>query len=186
MSDIADVLNGLGEGDVATIDLSSVADEVGGAWPAGWYKGTIIEGYRAGKGYEFLTADTISKKGDSRNFRVCFRLTDGGNERTTFVSYNYRPTDFTPEKVKAIVALRAEFKGQKGKWVGYEDLQRTSLALGKLGQLQKATGQAISFTSEGAINVGPFIDKSVDVRLAIDDETGYNEVTGLAPAGEKV
>lgn len=185
MNELQDVLNNLGETDAPTsVDLSSLADEPGGAWAAGWYAGETIEGYQAGKGYTFLTADSVSKKGDSRNFRLCFRLTNGGNERTTFTSFNYRTGDFAADRVKAVVALRAEFKGKKGAWVGYEDIQRSSLALGKLGQLQKATGQAITFNAEGGINVAPFIGKKVDVRLGID-EKGYNEVTALAPLGEK-
>src|ERR1017187_2242652 len=82
--------------------LAEIAQETGGAWPPGWYGAEIIEGYTAG-GYQFTTADTVSKAGDSRNLRVALKLTatavrqdaegnsvQPGATRNTFSSQNYR------------------------------------------------------------------------------------------------
>lgn len=181
MESISDTVNNLTPGDATSVDLSGFAEAPTGTWPKGWYAAEIIEGYQAG-GHTFLTECTPSKKGDSFNFRVCLRMTGpGGAERTNFRSFNYRPGDFSPDRLQTVTNLRAEFAGAKGKWPGFEDEQRSSLALGQLGQLQQATGAAITLTPEGAIEVAPFLGKKPYVRLTVNEETGYNEINAFSP-----
>lgn len=163
--------------------LSEFAQEPGGAWPNGWYQGEIIEGYKAG-GFLFETGDTLSKNGDSRNLRLCLKLTapaaksDGngnsvaaGATRNTFWSQNYRVSDFHPDTLQAIKDQTAE--------------KRTAIAIGKLGQVEKALGFGFSKHPEGHILAAPMVGQKVDVRLSINAESGYNEPTALAPAGTR-
>lgn len=181
---LEETIQGMPTEEVPTsVDLRDLASEPGGAWAKGWYPGEIIEGYLAGS-HQFLTQDTVSKKGDSRNLLVCYRLTNGAQVKTTFQQYNYRLSDFTAQRIEAVKNIRKEMGGVKGKWSGYEDLQRSSLALGQLGQLQKATGVAFTFHPDTkAILVAGLVGAKIDVRLGIDEESGYNEVTGLAALG---
>src|SRR5215467_10438073 len=122
-----------------SVDLSDFAERVGGSWPAGWYSATIIPGFASSKGRQILTEDSLSKNGDSHNLRVCFTLTHPDLGTTTkFESFNYRVTDFTPDKLAQIKDLREQFKGVRGAWPGQSDAQRTSLAIASLGQFTKA------------------------------------------------
>ena len=165
--------------------LTDFAEEAGGAWPAGWYGATIIEGYATSRGKQFVTEDTASKKGDSRNLRVCFSLNGGTlGTRNTFESFNYRVDDLTTERLAQIKELREEFKGVKGAWPGQSDAQRSSLAIAGLGQFTKAIGSGLKRTAEGNIIPTPFVGKTADVRLNIDDK-GYNTITAYAPAGTR-
>jgi hypothetical protein len=161
-------------------DLSSYAEEpTGSALKAGWYDADVIEGYATRKGHQFATEDTVSQKGDSRNLRLCFKI----GERNLQESFNYRPTDFTPERLAHIKELREEFKGVKGKWAD-ADGQRSSLAIAKLGQIQKAFGFPFKRTPSGQIVAASFVGQKVQVRVIVNDE-GYNEVKEFAPAGSK-
>lgn len=164
--------------------LAEFADEVGGAWPKGWYAATIIEGYATPKGKTFTTADSVSQKGDSRNLRLCLSATNGTDTRTMQESFNYRVGDFSVERINFIREARTENKGIKN-W-GDKDAQRSSLAIGKLGQIGEAISKGFSFTinGNGGLSVGPLVGQKVDIRLGINDE-GYNEITGFAPAGTK-
>jgi hypothetical protein len=164
--------------------LADFADEVGGAWPKGWYAATIIEGYATPKGKQFSTGDTPSQKGDSRNLRLCLKATDGKSERTMQESFNYRQGDFSAERLAFIAEARTENKGLKN-WAD-KDAQRSSLAIGKLGQIGKAIAEGFQFSinGNGGLNVAPLIGVAVDIRLGINDD-GFNEITGFAPAGSK-
>jgi hypothetical protein len=166
------------------VDLRDMAEEPSGAWASGWYKSTIIEGYATAKsGKQLNTEDTISKNGDSRNLRVCFKLVRAnGDERTLTETYNYRPSDFTPERVAYIKELRVELKDVKH-WPD-KDAQRSSLAIAKISQLQKAVGlERIKFVNNG-IAAAAFVGGTPDARIGTDDN-GYNVVTAFAPAGTK-
>lgn len=182
MADINELDNNLvPEETPANVDLTDLATEPGGAWPKGWYPGDIIEGYLAGS-FQFTTSDTESKKGDSRNLILCFRVKNGTEERTIFRQYNYRTSDFSASRIQAVKGARKELG--RGKWPGREDLLRSSIALGELGQLQTATGVAPQFHPEThGIIAGLYVGKRVDVRLGIDEKE-YNEVTALAPLGQ--
>lgn len=160
------------------IDLSEMAGKASGAWPRGWYPAEIIEGYRQG-GYEFSTGSKASKKGDSYNLLVCFRVSSGADVRTMFKQINYRTADFEPETIEAIRNLRKEFAGVRGKWDGFADEQRTSLALAEMGQLAGAAQVPFSL-NDGIVNAAPFIGRSLYVRLTIDEDSGYNEITGVS------
>src|SRR4051812_21561578 len=97
--------------------LTDMAEEVGGPLPRGWYKAEVIEGYSTRKGTQFITGDAVSKRGDSRNLTICLKLTpQKGEPRNTFTRLNYRPADFTPERIAFIKEMRDEMKGVKGKW----------------------------------------------------------------------
>jgi hypothetical protein len=167
----------------AALDLSDFAEEAGGALAPGWYKATIVEGYSTTKGKQIITGDNVSSKGDSRNMKVCFSLTGVG--RNLFESFNYRTSDFTPERLAQIKELRDQFKGTRGAWPGNADAQRSSLAIAQLAQLQKAVGLSIPRTDAGNLNPIPFVGHSLDVRVNVD-EKGYNNLTAFAAAGTRV
>lgn len=163
--------------------LADVAQEVGGAWPAGWYRAKVIAGYSA-RGYEFTTSDTISKAGDSRNLRIAMALTaakdmtdkegnsvKAGVTRNEFFSTNYRTTDLTAANVARVKGGNAD--------------QRLAIALGKLGQIEKAFGQGWAKHPEGHLLVQPLIGREVDVRRGLNKKTGYMEINAFAPAGSK-
>jgi len=168
-----------------SVNLSDFAAEPGGAWPTGWYRASIIEGYATPKGHQFATFDAPSQKGDSRNLRLCFLVSgSSGNERTMQESFNYRPSDFSRERLAYIKEARIEYKDVKGRWAD-ADAQRSSLAIAKIGQFQKALGfSELKTTTDGGVLAGVFVDQKVDVRLGVD-ENGYNVVTAFAPAGTK-
>lgn len=180
-------LNGVAD-DLLSEDVPSLAeyaDEPGGAWAKGWYTAEIIEGYSTRNGKQFVTEDEPSKRGDSRNLRMCFKVTRlNGEERNMQESFNYRVSDFTAERLQYIKEMRAEYKSVKGKWLGAEDAQRTSLAIAKLGQLEKAIGLKLKRTPQGNLVAGVFIGQKLDVYLSVD-ENGYNEVKQFAKLGDK-
>lgn len=168
--------------------LSDVAQEAGGAWPAGWYPAEIIEGYQA-KSYTFTTEDSLSKGGDSRNLRVSLRVTSpaaradelgnsvvAGATRNTFFSTNYCTDFLTAANVKRIKNNDGDPKDKA--------FMRLRIALGQLGQIEKAVGFSFQKHPQGHINPAPLIGQKVDVRLSIG-EKGYNEVTAFAPAGSR-
>lgn len=176
--------------------LAEFAEEPGGAWPKGWYSAEVIEGYATPKGTQFTTGDSLSKNGTSRNLTICLRVDSGkgssdgegravgaGQTRNTFEQVNYRADDFTPDKMAMVAELRRENKGVRGAWPGQADAQRTSLALAKLGQIEKAMGATFKRTPQG-LTAAHFVGRKVDVRFGVD-EKGYNEVTAFAPAGTR-
>lgn len=157
-----------------------------GAWPVGWYKGQIIEGYATRKGTQFRTEDSVSKDGQSRNLFLCVAATNAkGETRNIQTLFNYRAFDFTAERMQAVKEAREEFKGVKT-WPGAaKDLQRSSLAIAALGQLRKAVGSVFELTDVG-VSPLPFIGKPVDVRLGHkpnDKGVVYNEITDFAASG---
>lgn len=167
------------------VNLTDFADEPGGAWPKGWYKAAVIEGYSTRKGTQFTTEDTVSKNGESRNVRICFAVTNAkGETRNLQESFNYRPSDFTPDRLAYIKEIRQEYKNVKGAWPD-KDGQRSSLAIAKLGQFQRALGIAnLPLTPNGTINPATFIGAKLDVQLGIDDNS-YNDVRQYAKDGER-
>lgn len=166
-------------------DLTEFADEPGGAWPKGWYRATVVEGYATRKGTVFETADNPSKDGASRNMRLCFAFTSpSGETRNLQESFNYRITDFDADRIAHIKEMRQEYKGVRGKWSD-TDSQRTSLAIAKIGQLAKAFGISPKRRSDGALVPAVFVGHEVDVYLNVDDQ-GYNEIRQFAKAGERV
>jgi hypothetical protein len=167
-----------------SVDLSDFAEEPGGAWPAGWYPATIIAGYSTGRGKQFLTEDTLGRKGDSRNARVCFNLNGGSlGTRSTFESFNYREDDFTPARLAQIKEMRQEFKAVRGAWPGQADAQRSSLAIASFSQFTKALGMSLPRV-DGRVNPIPFIGQAIDVRINIDDK-GFNTITAFAASGTR-
>lgn len=175
-----DVTTGL-QGETV-VSLDDVAEEPGGAWPTGWYAASFIEGYATAKGHQFLTEDTISQKGDSRNLRLCVAVSKGEETRNIQEQINYRPLDLTAERITYVKEARVENKGIK-QWPD-RDAQRSSLALASLGQITKALGFGFKVV-DGNIAPANLVGQKVDVRLGID-EKGYNTITAFAAAGSKV
>jgi hypothetical protein len=165
--------------------LSDFATEPGGAWPKGWYGAEVVEAYATGKGTIFTTEDKPSKAGDSRNLVLCFSM-DGSKlgTRNTFVQVNYRETDFTADRMAAVKEAREQFKGMRGAWTGNTDLQRSSLALAQLGQIENALGFRIKLHPSGHILAASLVGQKMDVRLG-EDEKGYNEINAFAKAGTR-
>lgn len=175
MGNISETANSLVETGYQQIDLNDMAERSSGAWPKGWYPAEVIEGFEKG-GHQFDTANTVSNDGQSFNLRLCFRLANGPQIRTDFCQLNYRPTDFTPERVAVVKRLREEFKDVQGAWPGFKDEQRSSLALAKLGQLGKAAGIPLDVNVEtGGITPIPFLGKRMFVFVDINED-GYNEI----------
>lgn len=177
-------------GGMAPEELPSLADfaqEPGGAWPKGWYGGTIVEAYATGKGTMFSTEDKPSKAGDSRNLVICVSLNGGKlGTRNTFTQVNYRSTDFTADRMAAVKEAREQFKGQRGAWTGNTDLQRSSLALAQLGQIENALGFRLKLHPSGYILASALVGQAMDFRLGMDDKDQYNEINAFAKAGTRV
>lgn len=166
--------------------LADFADEVGGAWPKGWYAAEVIEGYATGKGTIFTTKDEVSRAGDSRNLTICFRVTHPQHgERNTFAQINYRTSDFTAGTLAAVKEAREQFKGSRGAWIGQKDLQRSSLALGQLGQIEGALGFRLKLHPSGHILPSALVTQKMDVRFTINED-GYNDINAYAKAGTRV
>lgn len=185
-----ETLNEVADG-LATEEVSSLADfatDPGGAWPKGWYKAEFIEGYSTPKGKVLTTGDADSKNGDSRNFKVCMKITNADGEERNFQHLiNYRPEDFSKDRLAAILDARKEFKGIRGGWgpkgSPAADLQRSSLAVGTIGQLEEALGFTVR-NSDGFIVSDRVFGQKVDVRLTINED-GYNESNAFAKTGAK-
>jgi hypothetical protein len=169
--------------------FAELADPIGGAWPKAWYSADIIEGYTTPNGHTFTTKDAPSRNGDSRNLTICLSLDGGkvvpGQTRTTFVQFNYRAEDLTAARVQQVMQARKNFAGQKGKWIGNEDIQRSSIAMGKFGQLEEALGFRLPKHPEGHFAPVKLVTQKVDVRLGMDEDDKYNEVNAFAKAGTK-
>ena len=171
-------------------EMPSLADffeePAGGAWPNGWYAATVTEGYQTGNGKVWTTEDTLSRQGDSHNLRICFKVNGGKlGFRDTFASLNYRTEDFTTDRLSAVRAAREQHKGEKaGKWIGQEDLQRSSLAIGQLAQVENALGFKLKLHPSGHILPATFIGQAMDIRYTTNDK-GYNEINAFAKAGSK-
>lgn len=167
------------------VNLTEFSNKASGAWPKGWYPAEVIEGYRQG-GFEFVTGNKASRKGDSTNLTLCLRVTkpgetkDSDEVRTMFYQMNYRSSDFDADTQELVRNLRKEMAGVRGRWEGYEDAQRSSLALGTLGQISDATGAPVSLTEDGTVKSHLFVGTKPYIRLSIEEETGYNEVKGFS------
>ena len=169
-------------------DVPSLADmDSGGgsAWPKGWYSGTILADYTGQSGNTFETNDTDSKKGDSRNIRAIIRVVNPNEDepRTLFHNINYRDTDLTAERIEEVKTARKTYAGTQGRWPD-PDVQRSSLALASLGQVEKAMGRTFSRNGNG-LDVTPLHNLPVDVYLGTD-EKGFNEVKQIAAQGTRV
>ena len=198
---------GLAKEDAPSLSDLATPEEGAGAWAPGWYKATILAGYQTGRGKVMQTSDVTAKDPSSRNLFICFavngdvyvpsdvnpanrKLTKGpGGVRNIRTNYNYRPSDFTPERIAAVKQARAQNKGVSGAWAD-SDTQRSSLALGQLGQLEKAIGFKLPF-AHGRINPAPFVNQQIDVRLTITVESekqkgGFSEVAAVAQSGSHV
>jgi hypothetical protein len=175
-----DVTDGLAS---ESVSLADFAEEPGGAWPTGWYKAEVVEGFATAKsGKQYSTEDAVSSKGDSRNLRLCVKVSKSdGSERTMQETFNYRASDFTAERLAFVKEARAEYKDVRGRWAD-SDVQRSSLAIAKIGQFQKAIGFTQLKLANGGIAAGVFVGQALDVRVSVD-ENGYNVITAFAPAG---
>lgn len=183
MTDPKEVSLDLGEGlEAEAIDgLEELAEEPQGAWPKGWYRAEVIEGFQTKKGKTVQTTDSVSSKGDSRNLKLCVRVYNGVEERNMIASFNYRLSDFSPERIAFIKEMRQEHKGVRGAWSD-RDAQRSSLALASIGGLTKAVGFSPKVANGGLV-AGLYIGQKFDVYLGQDDK-GYNEVRNFAKPGE--
>jgi hypothetical protein len=176
-----------------SLSLTDFAQEPSsGAWPAGWYNAIVVEGYITNSGYRWATEDKLSKDGASHNLQICFQITNQAMETRYIVcSCNYRLDDFLLSTLQAIKEVRAHQAGKKGSWgpMGSRlaDLQRSSMALAKLGQLERAfDGNAkLERSDEGNISPTNLIGYELDLHLTVNEETGYNEVVEFAKLGER-
>jgi len=189
-----DVLTDINNMSLQAEEMPSLADfgrePSSGSWPDGWYESTILPGYSSGNSnYQWQTEDTVSKNGDSRNMRVCFALKNkSGETRNYWASFNYRLADFTPERLGAIAKVRKQAQAENWKsWPGeLKDLQRSSLAIGQLGQFERALGFKLKLLpGGGGLNTSIFPGQKLDVRLRLNSETGYSDVVEYAKAFER-
>jgi hypothetical protein len=183
--------------------LSDLAtpEEGAGAWPKGWYRADIVEGYTTGRGNAFETRDQLARDSGSRNLFLCLvvngdvyvpsdsdpskrKLVKGpGGVRNIRETFNYRPRDLSPERIAAVKRARDAYSKVQGAWPD-KDIQAASLSLGRLGQLEKAVGFKLPFIGD-RYDVRPFIKQTIDVRLVISDK-GFSEVAAVAKAGTHV
>lgn len=168
--------------------LTDFADEPGGAWANGWYPARVVEGYTTQKGKVVHTTDDVSQKGDSRNLVLALVITRRDKQtRNIRYSNNYRTTDFSAERLATVKRFRdldkaGDLPKSGNTWTGNEDVQRSSLAIGKFGQIEKAFGHALRRSQTGNLIAGQFVGADFDVRLSTDDQ-GYNEITAFAKSG---
>jgi hypothetical protein len=166
------------------LDLNDMAEEPGGPLAPGWYKATVIEGYGTRSGKQFTTTDEPSKDGASRNTRLCLSIQPvKGDPRNLQTSQNYRPSDFTPERIAHVKQLRVDFGGVQGRWPD-TDGQRSSLALAKVGQIGKATKRGVPLSASNQVVPSKYIGAELDVRIIID-QNNYNDIKEYAEAGSK-
>jgi hypothetical protein len=198
---------GLAREDAPSLSDLATPEEGAGAWAQGWYRGTVLDGYATGRGKVMQTIDLPSKDALSRNLFICIAVNGDvfvpsdpnpakrvlakgpGGVRNIRATYNYRPSDFTPERIAAVKNARAQYKATQGAWPD-ADIQRSSLALGQLGQLEKAIGFKLPVEG-GRINPAPFVKQQLDVRLTITVESekqrgGFSEVAAVAASGSHV
>jgi len=177
----------------AAEEMPSLADMAhepsSGAWPDGWYAGQILEGYATNSGREFMTEDTLSQKGDSRNLVICLRLANKGKEaRNYFYRLNYKPGDLTAEtlaKVKKVRELAAREKW-RGAWPDQvKPVQASALSLERLACFERALGFRLKRTAAGTIDTRPFVNQQLDVRLKLDEDSGFSEVAEVAKFKER-
>ena len=179
-----DVTLDLGDGlEAESIDgLEELAEETQGAWPKGWYKAEVIEGFQTRKGKTIQTGDSVSKDGASRNLKLCLRVVNGVQERNMIASFNYRASDFSPERIAFVKEKRKEHEGVSGRWSD-TDAQRSSLALAFIGGLTKALGFSPKIANGGLV-AGIYVGSKVDVYLGVDKK-GFNDARNFAKAGDK-
>lgn len=175
-------------------EMPSLADMAhepsSGAWPDGWYAATILEGYATNSGHEFVTEDSPSKDGSSRNLRICIKARNkAGEERNYFNSFNYRKADLTAATmgaVKKALAVAKEQKWKNSEWPSeWKDIHRSVIAIQGLAQFERALGFKLAKTEEGVIKVAPFFGQKIDARLKLNDETGYSDVMEYARFEER-
>lgn len=164
------------------------AEPSSGPWPVGWYRAQVIEGYATRGGKQNITSNVISNNGDSLNLILCFTVTNSkGETRNLNTMLNYRPEDFTAERMDIIKAAREEFKGVKV-WPGAaKGLQASSLSIARVGQLKKAVGFSTRLV-HGKIDPSQYFGQSIDVHLtqkANDKGQTFNNINEFAPAGTK-
>jgi hypothetical protein len=184
-------INNMALADESMPSLSDMAHEpTTGAWPDGWYPATILEGYATNSGHEFVTEDNPSKDGASRNLRICVAAKNkAGEARNYFTGLNYRKSDLTSQTMAAVkkaLAVAKEQGWKAGGWPSeWKDLQRSVIAIQNLAQFERALGFKLSKTGEGVIKVAPFFGQQIDIRLRLNDESGYSEVAEFAKKSER-
>jgi hypothetical protein len=122
--------------------------------------------------------DAPSKQGDSRNLRLCFKVSKGTQTRNLQENYNYRTTDFAPERISQIKAMREEFKDTMS-WPD-KDAQRISLALVSFKQFKNVLGHGVQLTDGNTVPTAQFLGAKCEVYLSTDDK-GYNRVKNIRP-----
>lgn len=199
MSSDDPTLAGVAEADINNMtvqseEMPSLADYGNepstGAWPDGWYASTILPGYSTNSGFQWETADSQSKDGNSRNLRVCFKMVNKAKEeRNIWASFNYRLADFNADRLKAIMNVRerAKKEGWKpGEWPGeLKDLQRSNLAVGQLGQFERALGFRLKMIPGTGLNASIFAGHQMDIRTTVNKETNFSEVREYAKLAER-
>jgi hypothetical protein len=177
---------------VATEEMPSLADygrePSTGAWPDGWYESIILAGYQTQSGKQMVTEDSLASKGDSRNLFVCFQIKNkAGETRNIRANFNYRLPDFTVERLTAIKRVRKQAAAENWKaWPGeLSDLQRSSLAVGQLGQFERALGFKLKMIPGVGLNASIFEGHRIDVRLRLNAESGFSDVAEFAKLNER-
>lgn len=201
LAGVADLASGSAAPDISSPtyqseEMPSLADygrePSTGAWPNGWYAATILDGYATNSGFQWETADSVSKDGNSRNLRICFKMVNKAKEeRNIWASFNYRLADFTIERLTAIKRVReqaAKENWKPGAWPSvWKDLQRSNLAVGQLGQFERALGFKLKMIPGVGLNASIFSGHQIDIRIAVpkDEEGGFSEVNEFAKLGER-
>lgn len=171
-------------------DLSEVsADTTSEPWTDGWYEGVIL-GKREftdnnGNDRVFLSEDTVSAKGDSRNIRLQVTLKRQSDGRVLNIGalVNYQPSDLSQETIQAITGQKEKAKAN-GEKVPFT---RTSMALMRLGKLQKIAGvRQLQRDTDGAIVLTPLFGKTAFFRISPDDRNpAYKQIADFSETAPK-
>jgi len=175
-------------------------------WEDGWYSGVIVAEYETSGNFARVhkTEDTLSKKGDSRNLKLCVTVVNGNDTKSLNTTINYRPEALEPERIEDLRVRKAN----KERFSGVDN--RDSLSLSKFHELERA-GIPVEDNGHGGFDVekmlgiaadfylGSRVKKSADgmddravtdaeKKSATDEErkTWYHKVTQIAAVDTKV
>jgi len=130
-------------------------------WDDGWYSGVIVAEYETTGNYAKInkTEDAPSKKGDSRNLKLCVTLVNGNDTRDRNIMINYRPEALDPERIEDLRVRKAA----KERLAGVDN--RDSLSLSKFHELERA-GIPIEDNGHGGFDVDKMIGVAADFYLS--------------------
>ena len=139
-------------------------------WDDGWYSGVIMSEYETTGNYAKInkTEDAPSKKGDSRNLKLCVTLVNGNDTKNFNITINYRPEALDPERMEDLrvrKTAKEQFKGADF---------RDSMSLSKFHELERA-GIPIEDNGNGGLDVEKMIQVAADFYIGTRVKKGQDD-----------